>query len=210
MWQTTQALSHYRRLLSDPWEMTSLPNPRFPWPHHVPHHLCVNIKSSIFGKAAAEWLMLCLSARRRQGRQSKCEDGLVLVQWPPHTLAQIQRDLLQSFPWFLFWTTSVVSTVSQAPPKKWHILRPDASASLYKAVIISRALFSCPGQAIFNHRWKLEYPSCPLSTPPFVARYCSVLVQTGGVWRDWLPVRARDSTVSLLAVNATFTFSHCT
>lgn len=85
MWQTTQALSHYRRLLSDPWEMTSLPDPRFPWPHHVPHHLCVNIKSSISGKAAAEWLMLCLSARRRQGRQSKCEDGPVLVQWPPHT-----------------------------------------------------------------------------------------------------------------------------
>lgn len=57
-------LSHYRTLLPDPWEMRSLPSACFPWPHHVPHHLCVNIKSSVSGKPAAEWLMLGSSARK--------------------------------------------------------------------------------------------------------------------------------------------------
>lgn len=64
----------------------------------------------------------------------------------------------QSFPWFLFWAVRVVSTVSQAPPKKWHILRPDALDSQYREyrpVLINRALFFvCErGQAIFNWQW---------------------------------------------------------
>lgn len=60
-----------------------------------------------------------------------------------HTHQKKKKRPLQSFPWFLFWAASVVSTVSQAPPKKWHILRPDAWDSQYRAVIISRALFFC-------------------------------------------------------------------
>lgn len=141
MSQTTQTLS---RLVIWDFSLTLeddiSPMSMIPWPHRVPRHLCVTIKSSVSGKPAAEWLMPGSAARRRQGRLSNPGHRLALDQRPTHT----KKRPLQSFPWFLFWAASMVSTVSQAPPKKWHILRPDASDSQYRAVIISRALFFGP------------------------------------------------------------------
>lgn len=97
----------------------------------------------------------------------------------------------------------MVSTVSQAPPKKWHILRPDASDSLHRAVIISWALFFFVrerGQAIFNHRWKFEYPSTPWAHQhplPDIAGFQPRQGVSGGHGSH---SEQRDSTVSLPAM----------
>lgn len=135
--QPAETLSCRYKISFWPSRVDIAPMSTSPWPHCVPSHLCVTIKSSVSGKPAIKWVMPDLAAGRQQGRLSNPADRLVLVQRPTHT----KKRPLQSFPWFLFWAASMVSTVSQAPPKKWHILRPDASDSQYRAVIISRAFF---------------------------------------------------------------------
>lgn len=110
----------------------------------------------------------------------------------PHT----QNRPLQSFPWFLFWAASIVSAVSQAPPKKWHILRPDAWDSKYWAVIISRTFFFF---SFFlserRGRLFLAVVECLNILPPVVHtnHSCQILQfqpRRGGVWIITVPLLA--------------------
>lgn len=149
-----------------------------------------------------------LAAGRQQERQSNPGNKLVLVQRPTHT----KKRPFQSFPWFLFWAASMVSTVSQAPPKKWHILRPDASDSQYRAVIISRAFFFLSereGRLFLTNDESLNI------LPPLehTNTHCQILQgfspDEGCLKGMTLRVReARQRCV--ITGNATFTFSHCT
>lgn len=141
-----------------------------------------------------------------EGSPVLCGDRPVLVQRPTHT----KKRPLQSFPWFLFWAASMVSTVSQAPPKKWHILRPDASDSQYRAVIISRALFFCPrkGGRLYLTNDEFKYPSTPWAHQRRLPDIAGFQPRQRGVWKASLPFReARQHCV--ITGNATFTFSHC-
>lgn len=169
-----------------------------PWPHHVPRHLCVTIKIICFWQTSRwvtyAWLSSQEAARKagQSWRQASCSSAA-------HTH---KKRPLQSFPWFLFWAASMVSTVSQAPPKKWHILRPDALDSSTELWLLAGPSFLVreTGHAIFNQRWKFEYPSTPWAHQhplPDIAGFQPRQGVSGGHGSH---SEQRDSTMPLLAM----------
>lgn len=143
--------------------MTSLPSAWFPWPHHVPHHLCVNIKSSVSAKPVAEWLVLGLPARKGVQFWIQASSSSVAATHT-HTCihAYIHKDPLQSFPGFFF---SVLQAWCLQFPRP--LLKNDTFSDQMlqtgptKLWFLAGPSFFGRGQTIYNQRWKLKYPSCP-------------------------------------------------
>ena len=146
--------------------MTSLPSAWFPWPHHVPHHLCVNIKSSVSAKPATEWLVLGSPVRKGVQFWSQASSSSVAAthththththmhahtQRPPSIIPRVLFSVLQAwclqFPRPLLKNDTFSDQMLQtARTKLWFLAGPS---------------FFGRGQTIYNQRWKLKYPFCP-------------------------------------------------
>lgn len=154
--QPAETLSCRYKISFWPSRVDIAPMSTSPWPHCVPSHLCVTIKSSVSGKPAIKWVMPDLAAGRQQGRLSNPADRLVLVQRPTHTKKDPFNHSHGSYSGQQAWCLQFPRPLLKYDTFSDQMLQT-ASTELW---LLAGPSF-CEGQPIFNQGWKFEYPSTP-------------------------------------------------
>lgn len=177
------------------------PMSTIPWPHHVSLHLCVTIKSSVSGKRAAEWLMPGSAAERLRGRQSNPGDRLVAVQRPTHTKKDPFNHSHGSYSGQQAWCLQFPRPLLKNDTFSDQMLET-ARTELW---LLAGPCFFCffvweRRRAIFNQRWKFEYPSTPWAHKPPLPDISGFQHRRRGVFGGHgSPSDQLDSKVPLLA-----------
>lgn len=165
-----------------------------PWPHHVPRHLCVTIKSSVSGKPAAEWLMPCA------GEESSpiLETGKFYFSGPHTQKIDPFNHSHGSYSGQQAWCLQFPRPLLKNDTFSDQMLQT-ASTELWLLAGLSFFVRE-RGQAIFNLRWKFECPSTPWAHQPPLPDIAGFQPRQGVSGGHGSLSEQRDSTVPLLAM----------